>query len=67
MEPLPKYWNSAVTRDGRIFFIDDLTCSTTWIDPRSGQGFRTGHRRRPDLPRGWEQAFTFEGATYFIK
>ncbi|XP_072419909.1 pleckstrin homology domain-containing family A member 6 isoform X2 [Chiloscyllium punctatum] len=66
MEPFPKYWNSAVTRDGRIFFIDDLTCSTTWIDPRSGQGFRTGHRRRPDLPRGWEQAFTFEGATYFI-
>ncbi|XP_060701316.1 pleckstrin homology domain-containing family A member 6 isoform X1 [Hemiscyllium ocellatum] len=66
MERLPKYWNSAVTRDGRIFFIDDLTCSTTWIDPRSGQGFRTGHRRRPDLPRGWEQAFTFEGATYFI-
>ncbi|XP_048467765.1 pleckstrin homology domain-containing family A member 6-like [Rhincodon typus] len=66
MENLPKYWNSAVTRDGRIFFIDDLTRSTTWIDPRSGQGFRTGHRRHPDLPHGWEQAFTFEGATYFI-
>ncbi|XP_078098188.1 pleckstrin homology domain-containing family A member 6 isoform X2 [Mustelus asterias] len=66
MENLPKYWNYGITRGGRIFFVDDLTRSTSWIQPKSGQAFRTGHRRRPDLPRGWEQGFTFEGATYFI-
>ncbi|XP_041051155.1 pleckstrin homology domain-containing family A member 6 isoform X2 [Carcharodon carcharias] len=66
MENLPKYWSYGVSRDGRVFFIDDLTRSTSWIQPRSGEAFRTGHRRHPDLPRGWEQGFTFEGATYFI-
>ncbi|XP_072336161.1 pleckstrin homology domain-containing family A member 6 isoform X3 [Scyliorhinus torazame] len=66
MENLPKYWSYGITRDGRIFFVDDLTRSTSWIHPRSGHDFRTGHRRQSGLPRGWEQGFTFEGATYFI-
>ncbi|XP_059806179.1 pleckstrin homology domain-containing family A member 6 isoform X17 [Hypanus sabinus] len=67
MEELPQPWNYGATRDGRLFFIDDLTQSTSWLHPETGQPLRTGHRRRPGLPRGWEQGFTFEGATYFIK
>ncbi|XP_072134884.1 pleckstrin homology domain-containing family A member 6 isoform X6 [Mobula birostris] len=66
MENLPQPWNYGVTRDGRLFFIDDLTHSTSWLHPETGRPLRTGHRRRPGLPRGWEQGFTFEGATYFI-
>ncbi|XP_067913522.1 pleckstrin homology domain-containing family A member 6 isoform X3 [Heterodontus francisci] len=66
MRNLPKNWSYGVTRDGRLFFIDDLTRSTCWVHPRSGQAIRTGHRHQPGLPRGWEQGFTFEGATYFM-
>ncbi|XP_067863740.1 pleckstrin homology domain-containing family A member 6 isoform X3 [Heptranchias perlo] len=48
MENLPQHWSYGVTRDGRLFFIDDLTRSTTWIHPVSGQPRQTGHgRRRP--------------------
>ncbi|XP_051890311.1 pleckstrin homology domain-containing family A member 6 isoform X2 [Pristis pectinata] len=66
MEELPQPGSYGVTQDGRVFFVDDLTRSTTWLHPGTGQALRTGHRRRPGLPRGWEQGFTFEGATYFI-
>ncbi|XP_055510883.1 pleckstrin homology domain-containing family A member 6 isoform X3 [Leucoraja erinacea] len=65
-ERLPGLWSRGVTRDGRLFYIDDLTRSTSWLYPGSAQTCHTGHRRRPGLFRGWEQGFTFEGATYFI-
>ena len=33
---LPIGWESGVTKYGRTFFIDHVTKSTTWIDPRTG-------------------------------
>ncbi|KAM9311388.1 uncharacterized protein PAF06_009180 [Gastrophryne carolinensis] len=41
--------------------------STTWLHPVTGETILTGHRRTPDLPTGWEEAYTFEGARYYIK
>ncbi|XP_069798129.1 pleckstrin homology domain-containing family A member 6 isoform X3 [Narcine bancroftii] len=66
METLPQHWSYAVARDGRFFFINDLMRSTSWLHPGTGQAFWTGHRRHLGLLPGWEQGFTFEGATYFI-
>uniref|UniRef100_A0A2I3G269 Pleckstrin homology domain containing A5 n=1 Tax=Nomascus leucogenys TaxID=61853 RepID=A0A2I3G269_NOMLE len=41
--------------------------STTWLHPVTGEAVVTGHRRQStDLPTGWEEAYTFEGARYYI-
>uniref|UniRef100_UPI00358DE1F0 pleckstrin homology domain-containing family A member 5-like isoform X10 n=1 Tax=Myxine glutinosa TaxID=7769 RepID=UPI00358DE1F0 len=44
----------------------DQTRTTTWLHPRSSEPVCTGHRKRDDLPKGWEEGFTKEGASYFI-
>ncbi|XP_074853832.1 pleckstrin homology domain-containing family A member 7 isoform X2 [Carettochelys insculpta] len=65
-DTLPEYWSYGVCRDGRVFFIDDQTRSTTWLHPRTGEPVNSGHMIRSDLPRGWEEGFSEEGASYFI-
>ncbi|XP_036800482.1 pleckstrin homology domain-containing family A member 5 isoform X8 [Oncorhynchus mykiss] len=63
---LPSSWSYGVTRDGRIFFINEEAKSTTWLHPVTGEAVITGHRTTPDLPTGWEEGYTFEGARCFI-
>ncbi|XP_066525305.1 pleckstrin homology domain-containing family A member 5 isoform X18 [Hoplias malabaricus] len=62
----PSSWSHGVTRDGRVFFINEEAKSTTWLHPVTGEAVITGHRKTPDLPTGWEEGFTFEGARCFI-
>ncbi|XP_074774812.1 pleckstrin homology domain-containing family A member 7 isoform X3 [Athene noctua] len=66
-DALPEHWSYGVCRDGRVFFIDDLTRTTTWLHPRTGEPVNSGHMIRSDLPRGWEEGFSEEGASYFIE
>ncbi|XP_037539542.1 pleckstrin homology domain-containing family A member 5 [Nematolebias whitei] len=63
---LPSSWSYGVTRDGRVFFLNEEAKSTTWLHPVRGEAVLTGHRQTPDLPTGWEEGFTFEGARCFI-
>ncbi|CAH1256874.1 PLEKHA5 [Branchiostoma lanceolatum] len=63
---LPPPWRYAVTRDSRIYFINDDNMSTSWLHPLTGQPVQTGYRDRKDLPSGWEEAVTPEGAPYFV-
>ncbi|XP_056138260.1 pleckstrin homology domain-containing family A member 5-like isoform X1 [Lampris incognitus] len=63
---LPSSWSYGVTRDGRVFFVNEEAKSTTWLHPVSGEVVITGHRKTPDLPTGWEEGYTFEGARCFI-
>ncbi|XP_057180788.1 pleckstrin homology domain-containing family A member 5 isoform X29 [Triplophysa rosa] len=63
---LPSSWSYGVTRDGRVFFINEEAKSTTWLHPVTGEAVITGHMKTPDLPTGWEEGYTFEGARCFI-
>ncbi|XP_051476672.1 pleckstrin homology domain-containing family A member 7 isoform X2 [Apus apus] len=65
-DALPEHWSYGVCKDGRVFFIDDLTRTTSWLHPRTGEPVNSGHMIRSDLPRGWEEGFSEEGASYFI-
>ncbi|XP_054632972.1 pleckstrin homology domain-containing family A member 7-like isoform X2 [Dunckerocampus dactyliophorus] len=66
-DSLPEHWSYGVCGDGRVFFINDQTRETSWLHPRSSEPVNSGHMIRSDLPRGWEEGFTNEGASYFIK
>nr|XP_019934788.1 PREDICTED: pleckstrin homology domain-containing family A member 5-like isoform X1 [Paralichthys olivaceus] len=63
---LPSSWSYGVSRDGRVFFVNEEAKSTTWLHPVCGEAVITGHRKTPDLPTGWEEGYTFEGARCFI-
>ncbi|XP_057693467.1 pleckstrin homology domain-containing family A member 5 isoform X1 [Corythoichthys intestinalis] len=63
---LPSSWSYGLTRDGRVFFVNEEAKSTTWLHPLNGEAVVTGHRKTPDLPTGWEEGYTFEGARCFI-
>ncbi|KAF7245644.1 Pleckstrin-likey domain-containing family A member 7 [Varanus komodoensis] len=45
-DTLPEHWSYGVCRDGRVFFIDDLTRATTWLHPRTGEPVNSGHMIR---------------------
>ncbi|XP_055957642.1 uncharacterized protein LOC126823425 isoform X2 [Patella vulgata] len=63
---LPPDWNYSVTRDGRIFFINEVQRQTTWLHPLTGHTVQTGYERVKGLPMGWEHGYTPDGDLYFI-
>ncbi|XP_048242370.1 uncharacterized protein LOC124118799 isoform X2 [Haliotis rufescens] len=63
---LPPDWNYSVTRDGRVFFINERSQTTTWLHPLNGRPVQTGNSPAQDLPPGWEQAVTLDGSLYFL-
>ncbi|XP_043787213.1 transcriptional coactivator YAP1 [Apis laboriosa] len=80
--PLPHGWEQARTPEGQIYFLNHLTRTTTWEDPRktaaaanvaavaaavdNGKSSTAATNSLGPLPDGWEQARTPEGEIYFI-
>ncbi|KZC06149.1 Yorkie like protein [Dufourea novaeangliae] len=80
--PLPHGWEQARTPEGQIYFLNHLTRTTTWEDPRktaaaanvaavaaavdNGKTTSAATNSLGPLPDGWEQARTPEGEIYFI-
>ncbi|XP_074603844.1 E3 ubiquitin-protein ligase Nedd4 isoform X2 [Brevipalpus obovatus] len=76
---LPSGWSMQVAPNGRVFFIDHNTKTTTWIDPRTNKPSPPPHPHiAPNtpigttiddlgpLPDGWEERVHSDGRIFFI-
>ncbi|KAK2465343.1 hypothetical protein APHAL10511_002697 [Amanita phalloides] len=69
--PLPLGWEERRTPEGRPYFVDHHTRTTTWRDPR--QNLNRANMNTPSansnlgpLPSGWEMRLTSTGRIYFV-
>lgn len=75
---LPAGWEQRQTPEGRPYFVDHNTRTTTWVDPRRNQFVRmyagpnsTNTVQQPvsalgPLPSGWEMRLTNTARVYFV-
>ncbi|KAK4134010.1 E3 ubiquitin-protein ligase pub1 [Trichocladium antarcticum] len=77
---LPPGWEQRWTPEGRSYFVDHNTRTTTWVDPRRQQYIRMyggqnntngGIQQQPvsqlgPLPSGWEMRLTNTARVYFV-
>lgn len=76
---LPAGWEQRSTPEGRSYFVDHNTRTTTWVDPRRQQYIRmygqnatnTTIQQQPvsqlgPLPSGWEMRLTNTARVYFV-
>ncbi|CAF1212218.1 unnamed protein product [Adineta steineri] len=65
--PLPDGWVEGRAPDGQIYYIDNLTKTTTWTDPRPNHyaAFQSCCSILP-LPDNYKQEYDSKGNTYFI-
>jgi E3 ubiquitin-protein ligase NEDD4 len=77
---LPAGWEQRHTPEGRAYFVDHNTRTTTWVDPRRQQYIRmyggnqansTSIQQQPvsqlgPLPSGWEMRLTNTARVYFV-
>ena len=71
--PLPLGWEERRTPEGRPYFVDHHTRTTTWTDPRRTTQPPPSAVTRPaananlgPLPSGWEMRLTSTGRVYFV-
>lgn len=76
--PLPPGWEMRSNPEGRPYFVDHNTRTTTWVDPRRqqyintiGPGSNLQVQVQPlsqlgPLPSGWEMRLTSTGRVYFV-
>ncbi|KAF9919353.1 hypothetical protein FBU30_011073, partial [Linnemannia zychae] len=79
--PLPAGWEQRLTPEGRPYYVDHNTRSTTWVDPRRQQYVRMADPRNSSnqvavhqqpvsqlgaLPSGWEMRLTNTARVYFV-
>ncbi|KAI9691308.1 MAG: hypothetical protein M1820_009771 [Bogoriella megaspora] len=75
---LPSGWEQRHTPEGRAYFVDHNTRTTTWVDPRRqqyirmyGQNTNNSIQQQPvsqlgPLPSGWEMRLTNTARVYFV-
>ncbi|TAQ90164.1 hypothetical protein B7494_g1478 [Chlorociboria aeruginascens] len=76
---LPPLWEQRHTPEGRPYFVDHTTRTTTWVDPRrqqyirmyGGQNANNTIQTQPvsqlgPLPSGWEMRLTNTARVYFV-
>lgn len=71
---LPAGWERKFTPEGRPYFVDHNTRTTTWVDPRRPQQIAAAVEDRMQqpssqlgpLPSGWEMRLTNSSRVYFV-
>ncbi|KAK9459418.1 uncharacterized protein V1516DRAFT_687172 [Lipomyces oligophaga] len=74
---LPSGWEQRHTPEGRVYFVDHNTRTTTWVDPRRQQYIRMygpnantvqqqAVSKLGPLPSGWEMRLTNTARVYFV-
>ena len=72
---LPPGWVERRTKNGRLYYVDHNTRSTTWTRPSSesnhdvdhqAQGGETNTAGLGSLPPGWEERRTPDGEPYYV-
>ncbi|KAG2469598.1 WWP2 ligase, partial [Polypterus senegalus] len=61
LDALPQGWEQRVLPNGRVYYVDHNTRTTTWERP-----LPPGMIQEPPLPPGWEMKYTNEGVRYFV-
>uniref|UniRef100_A0A4W3GQ96 E3 ubiquitin-protein ligase n=1 Tax=Callorhinchus milii TaxID=7868 RepID=A0A4W3GQ96_CALMI len=59
--PMQTGWEKRTDSNGRLYFVNHLTRTTQWEDPRT-----VGILNEKPLPDGWEMRFTVDGVPYFV-
>src|SRR5690606_7790169 len=77
---LPPGWEQRHAPEGRVYYVDHKTRTTTWVDPRRTQWIRmyqpnaqsqSSMQQQPvsqlgPLPSGWEMRLTSTARVYFV-
>ncbi|XP_019724585.1 protein KIBRA isoform X3 [Hippocampus comes] len=66
--PLPDGWEEARDFDGKVYYIDHINQSTSWIDPRDRQTkpLTFADCIGDELPVGWEEVFDPVVGAYYV-
>ncbi len=69
--PLPQGWERGYSENGQVYYINHISKTTQWEDPRVQQHNAMASMQQDvnnlgALPPHWEQARTEEGEIYFI-
>uniref|UniRef100_W5N3L6 WW and C2 domain containing 1 n=1 Tax=Lepisosteus oculatus TaxID=7918 RepID=W5N3L6_LEPOC len=66
--PLPQGWEEARDFDGRVYYIDHINKTTSWIDPRDRQTkpLTFADCIGDELPVGWEEAYDPKVGAYYV-
>ncbi|KAJ3589506.1 hypothetical protein NHX12_010351 [Muraenolepis orangiensis] len=66
--PLPQGWDEARDFDGKVYYIDHMTQTTSWVDPRDRQTKPLSFADciGDELPVGWEEAYDPVVGAYYV-
>uniref|UniRef100_A0A8C2K0Q5 WW and C2 domain containing 1 n=1 Tax=Cyprinus carpio TaxID=7962 RepID=A0A8C2K0Q5_CYPCA len=66
--PLPEGWEEALDFDGKVYYIDHINQTTSWIDPRDRQTkpLTFADCIGDELPVGWEEVYDPHVGAYYV-
>uniref|UniRef100_A0A673LVZ3 WW domain-containing protein n=1 Tax=Sinocyclocheilus rhinocerous TaxID=307959 RepID=A0A673LVZ3_9TELE len=66
--PLPEGWEEARDFDGKVYYIDHINYTTSWIDPRDRytKPLTFADCIGDELPVGWEEAYDPHVGAYYV-
>lgn len=68
-EGLPEGWSSQLAPNERMFFIDHVNKTTSWVDPRTGCETENPEITEDELgplPDGWGKRIYADGRVFFV-